>query len=73
MCICWCITYINYKIHGATVKIVTYTHTPCDLRQSESKQLPDKLCNWSRVASRVVFLYYIKVEMSLHIEHKVYA
>jgi len=21
MCICWCVTEINYKIHGATIKI----------------------------------------------------
>jgi len=23
MCICWCVTEINYKIHGATIKIIT--------------------------------------------------
>ena len=22
MCICWCVTYINYKMHGATMKKV---------------------------------------------------
>ena len=22
MSICWCVTYINYKMHGATIKIV---------------------------------------------------
>ena len=21
MCICWCVTEINYKMHGATIKI----------------------------------------------------
>ena len=20
MCICWCVTYIDYKMHGATIK-----------------------------------------------------
>jgi len=22
MCICWCVTYINYKMHGATIKVL---------------------------------------------------
>jgi len=22
MCICWCVTEINYKTHGATIKIL---------------------------------------------------
>ena len=24
MCICWCVTEINYKMHGATVKIISW-------------------------------------------------
>jgi len=24
MCICWCINYINYRMHGATIKILIY-------------------------------------------------
>jgi len=23
MCICWCVTEINYKMHGATIKTVS--------------------------------------------------
>jgi len=24
MCICWCVTEINYRMHGATIKIFEY-------------------------------------------------
>jgi len=25
MCICWCVTYINYKMHGATLKMCSFS------------------------------------------------
>ena len=28
MCICWCVTEINYKMHGATIKIIFTCSNP---------------------------------------------
>ena len=38
MCFCWCVTEINYKIHGATIKIFTGTcFGPCTKNHHHAK------------------------------------
>jgi len=29
MCICWCVTEINYRMHGATMKVVSAQDRKC--------------------------------------------